>query len=111
MSALVKVANSSEIPEGKGKVVRVDGRGIAIFRVGDEFFAMDNLCLHRGGPLGEGELDGHKVICPWHGWTYDIKSGAFAIIPALKVRTYDTKLEEGAILIDMEHPRTPGLQP
>jgi nitrite reductase/ring-hydroxylating ferredoxin subunit len=70
--------------------------------VGEEFFALDNFCLHRGGPLGEGEADGYSLTCPWHGWTYDLRSGAFEIIPALKVKTYNTKVEGDSVLVDPE---------
>ena len=51
-------------------MVVVNGRHVALFRLGDEFFAIDNLCLHRGGPLCEGFIDNDVVTCPWHGWSY-----------------------------------------
>jgi nitrite reductase/ring-hydroxylating ferredoxin subunit len=64
MTRLVKVANKNELGDGLGKVVNVDGRSIALFRVRDEYYALANYCLHRGGPLGEGNLSGSVVTCP-----------------------------------------------
>jgi nitrite reductase (NADH) small subunit len=102
MRKLVKVADASEIADGSAKVVRVDKRTLAIFRVNDEYFAMNNYCLHRGGPLGEGHLQGYKLQCPWHGWSYDVRTGAFEIIPNLKVVTYPVKREGDSILVEVE---------
>jgi nitrite reductase/ring-hydroxylating ferredoxin subunit len=98
----VKVADAGEIENGKGKIVRAGGTTLAIFRIGDEFFALDNFCLHRGGPLGEGELDGYNLTCPWHGWTYDVRTGSFEIIPPLKVRTFPVKREGETILVELD---------
>ncbi len=102
MSKLVKVAGADEIEDGKAKVVRVGGKTLAIFRVGTEFFALDNSCLHRGGPLGEGELDGYNVTCPWHGWTYDVRSGSFQVIPPLKVKSHPARKEGDSILVELD---------
>lgn len=102
MPKLVKVADAGEIDDGMAKVVRVEGRTLAIFRVKDEFFALNNACLHRGGPLGEGDLDGYQIVCPWHGWTYDVRTGAFEIIPTLKVRSYPVRREGDSILVEID---------
>jgi nitrite reductase (NADH) small subunit len=100
---LVKVAEVSEIDDGKSKVVRAEGRTLALFRVKDQFFALNNACLHRGGPLGEGNLEGYKVVCPWHGWNYDVRTGAFEIISTLKVKSYPVRLEGNAILVELDN--------
>ena len=102
----MKVFQAADLEDGSSRVVRVEGKSLALFRVGEEFFAMDNVCLHRGGPLGEGGLDGYDIICPWHGWTYDVRSGAFKVIPALKVRTYPVKLEGGSVFVDLDGARS-----
>jgi nitrite reductase/ring-hydroxylating ferredoxin subunit len=101
LSKIVRVA-AQEIEEGKSKIVRVDGLTLAIFRIKDEFFALDNSCLHRGGPLGEGYLDGYDVTCPWHGWTYDVRTGSFEVIPPLRVRTYSVKREGDSVIIELD---------
>src|ERR1700758_3421934 len=64
--AFARAASLSEIPAGSIKEVQVGGKTVALANVGGLFFAMDNTCLHRGGPLGEGQLEGNVVTCPWH---------------------------------------------
>lgn len=101
MSRLVKVAEKTELPEGLGKVVKVDGRTIALFRIKDGYYAMANNCLHRGGPLGEGNLAGEVVTCPWHGWKFDVRTGAFTVIPTLKVATYKVTERDGSVMVEI----------
>jgi nitrite reductase (NADH) small subunit len=62
-----RVAARTEVPSGTGKVVLAGGRVLALFNVEGEYFAVDNSCPHRGGPLGEGHLNGRVVTCPWEG--------------------------------------------
>ena len=102
MSKIVKVADAQEIGDGKAKIVRVEGLTLAVFRVKDEFFALENSCLHRGGPLGEGELEGYTVTCPWHGWTYDVRTGSFEVIPPLRVRTYPVRREGESVVVELD---------
>jgi nitrite reductase (NADH) small subunit len=97
----VKVAEKRDLSEGTGKVVNVEGRSIALFRVKDEYFALANVCLHRGGPLGEGSLNGSTVTCPWHGWKFDVQTGSFTVIPTLKVVTYKVKEENGSVMVQV----------
>ncbi len=97
----VKVAEKNDLEKVSAKIVSVEGRSIALFRVNDEYYATANLCLHRGGPLGEGNLNGSLITCPWHGWKFDVKTGSFTVIPTLKVPTYKVKEENGAVLIEI----------
>ena len=76
MAKLVKVAQVDDLAPGQGKAVQAEGRDIALFNVDGAFHAVCGSCLHRGGPLCEGELKGMIVTCPWHGWQYDVTSGA-----------------------------------
>jgi nitrite reductase/ring-hydroxylating ferredoxin subunit len=69
------VGKVEEFPARAGRMVVVGRRHVAVFRMDDGFHAIDNLCLHHAGPLCEGELEGHVVTCPWHGWSYDIRTG------------------------------------
>ncbi len=98
MAEFKKAASKSEIPAGTGKVVDVGGQKIALFNVNGSFYAISNTCAHRGGPLGEGDLADKIVTCPWHGWSYDVTTGA-AQHQAATVQTYPTKLEGNDILI------------
>src|SRR5215475_4749181 len=71
----VKVAEAAEVLPGTGRVVRAGGRELALFHIEGAFYCIDNDCPHREGPLGEGELEGDTVICPWHAWEISVKTG------------------------------------
>jgi nitrite reductase/ring-hydroxylating ferredoxin subunit len=73
--AFEKVASLAEIPAGSIKEVQVEGQAIALANVAGTVYAISGTCLHRGGPLGEGQLDGNVVTCPWLGWQYDVTTG------------------------------------
>jgi nitrite reductase (NADH) small subunit len=64
MSRRVLVGQTADVPAGEGRVVDVDGRAVALFNVDGAFYALENACAHRGGPLGEGDLDGTVVVYP-----------------------------------------------
>jgi len=100
VSKFIKVATVADVPEGAGKTVEVAGKQIALFNVGGKFYAIDNACKHRGGPLGEGEVDGSTVICPWHGWEYDVTTGANLDDASVKVGCYPVKIENTDIMIE-----------
>jgi nitrite reductase (NADH) small subunit/3-phenylpropionate/trans-cinnamate dioxygenase ferredoxin subunit len=77
-----KVAKVAELPPGKGKQVMVNGVKVALFNVNGAFFAINDTCSHRGGPLSEGSVSGTVVECPWHGAKFDVTSGAHLSPPA-----------------------------
>ena len=101
MAQFIKAAQRGDIPEGSGKVIEIGGRTLAFFRANGEFYAIDNACLHQGGPLGEGEVYGTRVVCPWHGWEYDFSNGANADDPAMKLACFLVKLEGDDILVEI----------
>lgn len=99
MAAFTKVARVSEVPPGGARIVVVAGQPVALFNVGGRFYATSNTCLHRGGPVGEGDLDGTVVTCPWHGWEYDVRTGANVINPAASLKTYEVRVEGEDVLV------------
>ena len=101
MAVLTKVAKTADIPAGTGKAVEVGGKMIAVFNCDGTFYAVDNVCKHRGGPLGEGSLAGTTVTCPWHGWQYDVTSGACQMDPSIAVQQFDVKVEGDDLLISV----------
>ena len=101
MSQFVKVAQTLLVPEGAGTCVDVQGKKIAIFKVDGKFYALDNSCGHRGGPLSEGSLDGNAVACPWHGFVFDVTTGNCATNPALQQSTYKIKVEGSDLLVEI----------
>ena len=99
MANFVKAAEVADVPPGTGKCITVNGKEIALFNLAGTFHAIDNTCLHRGGPLAEGELDGAVVTCPWHGWQYDVITGVNIMDESQRVERYDVRVEGGEILI------------
>ena len=94
MSSWIKVAKKSEIPADTGKLVEAGGQEIALFIVEGKVCAIHNVCPHQGGPLSEGGLRGKEVMCPWHGWNFDVTTGACSFNPRIKVATFSVK-EDG----------------
>jgi nitrite reductase (NADH) small subunit len=101
VGARVKVAQASEVEPGEGRVVEAGGRTLALFNVEGRFYAIDNTCAHRGGPLGEGDLEGRVVTCPWHGWRWDVTTGANANNPTLKLSCFPVSVESGQVFVEM----------
>ncbi|MEI6036316.1 MAG: Rieske 2Fe-2S domain-containing protein [Planctomycetota bacterium] len=100
MADFVRVAEATELPDPGKTLVEVDGDLIALFRVDGQFFAIDDVCTHDGGPLVEGELTDHKIACPRHGAKFDIRTGAALTMPALRgTRSHDVKIEEGGVWV------------
>ena len=101
MSKIVKVAPASEIGPNQAKIVEVDGAQIAVFNIDGSFCAVNNVCPHRGGPLGEGDVEGSVVTCPWHGWQFDVKTGQSPVNPAATVKTFPCKVEGSDVCIEV----------
>ncbi|HEV7731769.1 MAG TPA: Rieske 2Fe-2S domain-containing protein [Candidatus Binatia bacterium] len=98
MSTFVKACAASDIAPGTGKTVTVEGKELALFNIDGTFRAIDNECPHRGGPLGEGDVEGCLVTCPWHAWQFDVTTGE-SVTDDMKVSTYETKLDGDAVLV------------
>lgn len=101
MASFVRVASRADVPEGSGMPVEAGGRKVALFNVGGEFYAIDGTCRHRGGPLGEGELSGKCVTCPWHGWEYDVTTGTNVDDPNIRVECFKVRLEGDDVLVEI----------
>ena len=99
--ASVKVASVNDLKDGEGKTVQAGGKSIALFRQGGNFFALDNTCLHMGGPLGEGFLEDKTVTCPLHGWQYDIATGVANGNSAMRTKTYKVKVQGNDVMVEV----------
>ena len=95
----VRAAGKNEILPGAIREVQVDGKSVALANVEGKFFAVNNVCLHRGGPLGEGELDRQVVTCPWHGWQFDVQSGKTPLGSKIKQAVFEVKVEGQDVLV------------
>jgi len=98
--AFLRAARKDEIPAGSIREFQVNGATIALANVDGNFYAIHNTCLHRRGPLGQGELEGQVVTCPWHGWQYDVSSGKVVMNPAVGVQTFAVELRGEDIFVD-----------
>jgi nitrite reductase/ring-hydroxylating ferredoxin subunit len=92
---------AAELAPGACAEVRVGGTAIALFNVSGAIYALTNTCMHRGGPLGQGLLEGQVVMCPWHAWTFDVTTGLSTVNPELQVRRYEVKVEDGDVFVDV----------
>jgi len=94
-----KVARAADVPPGTGKVVDVNGVGVALFNVAGKFHAVGNACPHQGGPLGEGFLDGSVVTCPWHFWRFDVTKGHAPEFPEMTIDRFVVRVETGEVYV------------
>jgi 3-phenylpropionate/trans-cinnamate dioxygenase ferredoxin subunit len=90
MSDYVKVASVSDVPDPGKSVVEVDDRMVVLLHIGGEFYCIDDICTHDGGPLSDGDLQGTQIACPRHGAKFDVCSGKALTMPA----TEDTLVHE-----------------
>jgi len=96
------VARAEEIPPGTGKQLLLGDHVIALFNVDGTFYAMDGTCLHRGGPVGEGDLEGTIVTCPWHGFQYDVTTGRNVMDPDIRLTPYKVEVTDGVVKIAID---------
>jgi nitrite reductase (NADH) small subunit len=97
--SFVPVGRIGDFTPGAGRMVEVGGRHVALFRLGDEFHAIDNMCLHRGGPLCDGMIDNDVVTCPWHGWSYEIKTGTMVQDPRVGVSKHEVQIDGDQVAV------------
>lgn len=97
-----RVARLSDIPDPGRLVVEVDGQLVVLLHVSGEVFAIDDVCTHDGGPLGEGELEDHTIACPRHGAKFDIRAGTALTMPATRAtKVHEVKLEGDEISVKL----------
>lgn len=96
-----RACRTDEIPPGTGKEFTLGGRIVALFHVDGEFYAIDGICSHAGGPLGKGELQGTVVTCPWHGWQYDVTTGNHCLSPQICQNPYPVSVENEEIFVEI----------
>ena len=102
MAIKARCGPAAEIPPGASKVVEINEHVVAIFNLGGEFYAIDNVCPHQGGPLGEGYLEDTGVVsCPWHAWNFNIRTGLSPIDPDVKVSCYPVRVEDGEVIVQI----------
>ena len=104
MARFVSVGKRADFESsGTGKLVEIEGRRIALFNVEGTYYAIDDVCPHKGGPLSEGPLVGDEVTCPWHGSRFNVKTGAVTAPPAqLGVRSFPVRVTGDDVEVGIE---------
>ena len=101
MANAVTVGRAEEVPEGGARSFEAAGRRIAVFRADGALHAMDGVCPHRGGPLGEGKVEGGIVTCPWHGWRFEVRTGKCVNLPGGAQTCFPAREEGGSIVVEV----------
>ncbi len=96
---MVEVARADEIAPGTIVQLQADGEEIALARIDGEFYAVQGRCPHLKGPLGAGRLRGCVLSCPWHGWQFDVRDGENEFDRAIRLKTYDVRVEDGCVFV------------
>jgi NAD(P)H-dependent nitrite reductase small subunit len=98
----VRVADAADIAPGKGALIERDGVALAVFNAGGgRFYAVSPVCPHEDGPLAEGWLEGQTIVCPWHGYNFDLTTGACLVDPDLQIATYPVRVVDGAVEVEL----------
>lgn len=95
------LAPTNECPSGEVREIVVAGRIVALFNIDGQFFALDGICPHQGGPLGKGTLCGCVVTCPWHGFQFDVRTGEHQTTPNLRQPIFPTKVEQEQVWVEL----------
>ena len=100
--AWIKIAQTFDIPENKGKEVKVNGNRVAIFHANGRYYALEALCRHQDGSLAPGKINGEVVECPLHFWQYNIRTGELLdYLKDVKLETYNLDIRCNDIFIDI----------
>ncbi len=102
MARWVRIAAESDVPPGNCRGFSVEGKEVGLFNVDGEFYAIDNVCPHRGAPLSDGRMEGSHVVCPWHGWAFDVRGGGLVMDPNRCQIVFPVKKRDGEIFVDVE---------
>lgn len=95
----VFVGRIEETPPGKSRVVKIKNKDVALFNISGTFYAISNICPHKGGPLAKGKVKGHVVGCPWHDLQFDVRSGFGTDGGGYCVASYDVLIENDEVYV------------
>jgi nitrite reductase (NADH) small subunit len=98
---LFRIKPLSELPLGSLAQLQINGSAYALCNHDGTLRCFDGLCPHAGGPLGDGNLDGDQIVCPWHGWAFDCRSGANDFDPSIQLKSYPVVVQDGSIFLDL----------
>lgn len=101
----VRVGGATDIEPGAAKAYRVGRYDVAVFNVGGDYYALENSCPHQGAPIADGWLDGAVITCPWHAWSFDVRTGGMMLGDFSFVRRFRVELRNGSIWVRSEPER------
>ncbi len=104
MADFVTVCKVQDVAEGEGKTVQANGKLVALFRVGGEIHAIDDVCPHMGASLSGGHVENGVVTCPWHAWRFRLADGAWADNPRLKIGCHAVRVVGDEVQVRVEEP-------
>jgi 3-phenylpropionate/trans-cinnamate dioxygenase ferredoxin component len=100
--AYYEIGKVDELPAGERWFLEVGGVPVVVFNINGDFYAIDDICSHDSGPVGEGELDGHQIICPRHGARFDVRNGKSLTPPAVEnIKNYSIRITDGQLEIGL----------
>src|SRR5262245_10376200 len=97
----LRIAAVADCPPGSALETVAGNRVVALFNVDGNFYALDGVCPHQGGPLGKGKITGCVVTCPWHGWQFNVCTGQHQFSPTVRQPALATRVEEGEVWVDV----------
>lgn len=101
MSHWTPLTTTAECPPGACRELVAGDRIVALFNVDGQFFALDGICPHQGGPLGKGRLQACIVTCPWHGWQFDVQTGQHQASRSIRHGAFPVKVEGDTVFVDL----------
>ena len=102
MANWIRVAQVEDCPPGATLETVAGDRIVALMNVEGDFYALDGVCPHQGGPLGKGTLAGKIVTCPWHGWQFDVTDGQHCLSQSVRQPMFPLRVEDGQVLVNIE---------
>ena len=99
--AFLKIKSLAELPPGSLQQIQVHGSSYAVCNHHGGIRCFDGICPHAGGPLGGGNLDGDQIVCPWHAWAFDCKSGINDFDPSIQLKSHPVVIQDGSIFLDL----------
>jgi len=98
---LIEIKALAALPPGSLAQVHLNGADYALCNHDGALRCFDGICPHAGGPLGEGNLDGENIVCPWHGWAFDCLTGVNDFDPNVQLKSYPVLVRDGGIFIEL----------
>ncbi len=102
MSDFETVGKIDDFQVGVGRAFAVNGRMVAVYRRGEQFFAIDDFCPHMGASLAEGHLEGESVTCPWHAWRFCVRDGTWEDNPRIKIDAFQVRVQDDEVQVLVE---------